>query len=135
MTDRECLLIAYGALKVEHNPVNKIIEDHLFGDKPNQEAVPAQNAITMPEQHVVSVFSSTPIIEPEKAATPGEYRLKRSGLGAPGTMLKDQNSRILRLGIENYETKIAKGTIVHPHLQEDIEATKLFLDNMTGSKI
>ena len=132
MNDRECLLIAYGALTASGNhAIASVIGDHLFSDKPSNAITPPHKLYAEPQSLAEFQINESweaqtrpaPIAQPgpteEKPATPGDYRLKRAGLGEVGSKLNELHRPALRKKLNKYENALAQGAPMHPHALED----------------
>lgn len=150
MTDRECLLIAYGALKVNGpKSVVEIVEAHLFKKamlgaqetKTYLERIGTNLKFGMKEEPPVvlktpdlnvGTFKVTQDIAhympvEERPATPGDYRLKRHILGTTDCRLSGLDKKSLKDTVKKYRAEISRGCLLHPNALEDIEAAELYL--------
>lgn len=132
MTDRECLLIAYGALIASRAPnagIFEIIHAHIFR-KEEIETTKTPLDCLEAKAHKVRTGDTLNIrvreMPEEKLATPGDYQLKRHILGPVGLKLSECDWKKLKAGIAKYRDAMALGP-VHPEAVKDVEAAELYL--------
>jgi hypothetical protein len=150
LSDRECLLVIYGALKaMKAEPeLISLVKAHLFADKPDGAMIgntvyisPRPGIFQDPKAKEELSAVEWPLKSPdfiqfapkeeEKPATPGDYKLKRTGLGPAGYALKDCVPKMVARELAKYEALLAKDPRIHPHLLEDIEAARIYLGKNT----